>query len=47
MTQEEWATELTNQTDGIIAAAWGYSCNNWNYCTNNRNYSINSKLEPI
>lgn len=23
MTQEEWATELTNQTDGIIAAAWG------------------------
>lgn len=23
MTQEEWATELTNQTNGIIAAAWG------------------------
>lgn len=23
MTQEEWATELTSQTDGIIAAAWG------------------------
>lgn len=23
MTQEEWATELTSQTDGIISAAWG------------------------